>query len=100
MPAFILPDDPEQLDPGYPGSIRQAASGIEEFLALPTDRYCPAVNTGGCNRRRGTVIMRFALGLIFLASLDIAVAQSTAPNTIIEPRSGASFPVWLIPPGG
>ena len=44
---------------------------------------------------------RSVLALVMFATVPAsAMAQSTAPDTVDEPRSGTSFPLSLTPPGG
>ena len=43
VPADVLPDDSEQLDPGHPGPLRQAPPRASTFVALPADRYGSAI---------------------------------------------------------
>ena len=44
---------------------------------------------------------RSVLALVMFATVSAsAMAQSTAPDTVGEPRSGTPFPLSLTPPGG
>ena len=44
---------------------------------------------------------RSILALAILVTVSAsAIAQSTAPDTVNEPRSGTPFPLSLTPPGG
>ena len=44
---------------------------------------------------------RSVLALVILVTVSVsAMAQSTAPDTVNEPRSGTPFPLSLTPPGG
>ena len=46
-------------------------------------------------------LTRSVLTLVMFATVSIsAVTQSTAPDTVDEPRSGTPFPLSLTPPGG
>ena len=63
---------------------------------LPGLRPAVAMENGGNGE-----MTRSVLTLVMFATVSIsAVTQSTAPDTVDEPRSGTPFPLSLTPPGG